>query len=163
MNIGNRTAVIKGVVDIRAAVIEGREEETKLRSTKYMAGGGTAEIMLISHITQGRFCIFDRADTAEYVVKDSARAFLKNLVITALERHVVGIGCEKNYIAVIAEIQRLDNSAIECVTKPFVAKVGTAECLAQTMLVTVFNLCGTKFNVNKNFFRACRKAFSSKA
>ena len=112
-----------------------------------MAGGGTAEIMLISHIAQRRFCVFDRTDTAKYVVEDFAWAFLENLIITAFERYIVGIGGQQDDIAVFAEIQRFNDALIERIAQPRVAQMRAAQTLQQTMFITVFDLRSAERNV----------------
>ena len=147
MDIDQTAAVIQRVIDIGSAVVECREEEAQLRRTQHMTGRSTAEIMLVCDVTQGGFSVLDRTDAAEDVIEDFTGALLKDFVVAALERYIVGIGGQQDDIAVLAEIQRFNDALIERIAQPRVAQMGAAQPLQQAVFVTVFDLCDAECNV----------------
>ena len=97
--------------------------------------------MLVCDVTQCRFGVLDRTDAAEDVIEDFTGALLKDFVVAALERYIVGIGGQQDDIAVLAEIQRFNDALIERIAQPRVAQMRAAQSLQQAVFVTVFDLC----------------------
>ena len=103
--------------------------------------------MLVSDVAQGRFGVLDRTDAAEYIIKDFAGAFLKDFVVAALERYILGLDGQQNAIAVHAKIQLFNDALIERIAQPRVAQMRAAQPLQQAVFVTVFDLCDAECNV----------------
>ena len=115
--------------------------------------------MLVCDVTQRRFGVLDRTDAAEDVIEDFTGALLKDFVVAALERYIVGIADQQDDIAVLAEIQRFNDALIERIAQPRVAQMGAAQPLQQTMFVTVFDLRGAEFDIQKIFSEGAGKRF----
>ena len=148
MDLRGIMAVVERVINVRAAVIERREQKAKRRGRDGLAGGRAVKGAFLRKIPQRRRRILHGADRAD----EEAEHLVAQLVLLAVRaavRHIVGVAREENEVVFALHIERGDDTRIELMPRVLVGARALAQGLQQPVLVAPGDLLRFKRDIDE--------------
>ena len=148
MDLRGIMAVVERVINVRAAVIERREQKAKRRGRDGLAGGCAVKGAFLRKIPQRRRRILHGADRAD----EKAEHLVAQLVLLAVRaavRHIVGVAREEDEVVFALHIERGDDTRIELMPRVLVGARALAQSLQQPVLVAPGDLLRFKRDIDE--------------
>jgi len=140
--------VHQGIVNVCGAVVEGREQETQLRSGDHLVDGAVVEKLFFCHIVQIGLGLLDRTDGANKEGVAFLALILLEGIVLALEGHVIGFTAQQDQVVFI-EGHRVDDLLIQLVAKLLVLTAAFPQFHQQLVLRRIRHLSGLEGDVDQ--------------
>ena len=150
--------VIQRAVEVRRAVVKGREQEADLRRGGDPVRAALVEFPLCGVIAQDGLRLLHGADAAEYIGKLLLAALVLPETVARTERHVIAVRSQQDQV-VVRQMQRACDLFIQGLHGLLVLQAGVAQPHEQAVLVAVRDLRRREAQVGEGFAHSAGDAF----
>ena len=137
--LGSVAGIVLGAVDVRTAVLVGREQKAQLRRGHHPVQIALVEALVLAAIAQRRAAELHRADGADDVGEGILGVFVGLVFILGLEGDVVGVVHQQDQVVAL-DLQTLDHPLEELLHRLIHLQVRVAQRREQPVRVAVHHL-----------------------